>query len=432
MKSDGSSFIHAAGVLVDHQARGVNSAAAAESRDVVLDASCVAWQRVIEACVEHSVDFLLLNGDTFAEADRSLRARVAIRDGLELLADAGIPAFAIPGSADPVAAWQSISGLPDTVTVFNPDTDEPTAILQHGEVVAQLQACLSATPDARATDNRASEPVGQSRIAPFRIGVAPSFQTDGLPPSQQQVEQWLLQSPVDYLALPRPFRRIQVSLPDRVAHCPGPAVALTETDLGCAGVSLVQVEANNAVTIGLLPVSPIRRERLHIRVDHTSTLDLLIQCMRQLIRDLKAVEQATVLLVDWRIRGNGALYDSLQSPHNEAELFELLCVDGSIASAPIVSHALKLLPPDDAGADDEVDETDSESTDVHPMLQGFMHRLDSEHSLVRSVMNRRWGAVDAQASPWSQRMESLAGRLDHSAAGDLARTHATEWFESED
>ena len=429
MNSDGITFLHATGVLVDHQARGIRLSGDDDARSAVLDSSCVAWQRVVETCVNHSVDFLLLGGDTFAESDRSLRARVAILDGLRLLADSGIPVFVIPGLADPVPAWQAISGLPDNVTVFNPESDEPTAILRHGEVVAQLQACLHAAPDAGAAETWLDETVGHSRIAPFRIGIAPTFQVDGLPPSQQQVEQWLAHCPVDYLALPRPFRRIQVALPDRHGHCPGPAVALTESDLGCAGVSLVNVEANNAVSIGLVPVSPIRRERLHIRIDHTSTLDLLIQCMRQLISELKSVDQATVLAIDWRVRGSGGLFDSLHSPDNEAELFELLNMDGSVAAAPCVTYELTLSPPDDAGDTDEgIEEAAAEE---HPMLKGFTHRLDQEPSLVRAVMNRRWSSEDEQSSPWFQRLESLAGRMDHSSVSSLTRAHATDWFSDE-
>lgn len=426
MNSDGLTFIHATGILVDHQARGIQLDGDEHARSAVLDASRVAWQRVVEACVDHAVDFLLLGGETFAEADRSLRARVAIRDGLQILADSAIPVFVLPGTVDPVAAWQAMPGLPDNVTVFDPASDEPTAVLRHGEVVAQFQACLNATPDAEPTD-WSDEPVSQSRIAPFRIGVAPPFQTDGLPPSQQQVEHWLSNCTIDYLALPRPFRRIQVAIPDRQAHCPGPAVALTETDLGCAGVSLVKVEANHAVSVGLVPISPIRRERLHIRVDHTSTLELLIQCMRQLTGDLKAVDQATVLLVDWRIRGSGDLYDSLQSSESEAELFELLSMDGSIATALHISHDLTLLPPDDIVDADAEAQTEDEA-ETHPMLESFTQRLDQEHSLVRTAMNRRWPSEDEQNSPWFRRLESLAARVDHSSVSELAHTHATDWF----
>ena len=134
MNSNRLTYIHAAGVLVDHQARDVAASGDEELRAALLDAACSAWQQIIEACVVHDVDFLLLSGDTFCEADRSLRARAGIRTGLECLADADIQVIAVPGCSDPAEAWQAISGLPDNVTLFDPHVDEPTAVMKHGEI----------------------------------------------------------------------------------------------------------------------------------------------------------------------------------------------------------------------------------------------------------------------------------------------------------
>jgi hypothetical protein len=311
--------------------------------------------------------------------------------------------------------------------VFDPAVDEPTAVMQHGEVLASIQACLDAAPGAASSDGWPEESSAQSRIEPFRIGIAPAFTADGLPPSQEHVEQWLSKCHVDYLALPRPFRRIKVVQPDRVAHCPGPAVALTGTDFGPMGASLVQVEGNNAVSINLLPVSPVRRERLNIRVDKTSTIDLLINCMRQLMRDLKAMESVNVLLVDWRIKGAGDLHASLHTPEAEAELFELLTIDSSIDQSRFTSHQLTLLPLDEV-LETSSDDTESDEAVVSPILSGFLQRLDREPSLVRSVLDRHGADVAEPATPWFQRLESLASRVDHSSVATTARVKGTEWF----
>jgi hypothetical protein len=430
MNSNRLTFIHAAGVLVDHQARDIAASGEEELRTALLDAAGSAWQQIIEACVVHDVDFLLLSGDTFCEADRSLRARAAIRTGFECLADAGIQVIAVPGCSDPTPAWQAISGLPENVTLFDPLVDEPTAIMKHGEVLASVQACLDASPETTSSDGWPGESAGQSRIGPFRVGIAPAFSADGLPPSQQHVEQWLSKSSIDYLALPRPFRRIQIVQPDRVAHCPGPAVALTGADFGPMGASLIQVEANNAVSIDLLPVSPVRRERLNIRVDHTSTGELLIGCMRQMMRDLKAIDSVQVLLLEWRIKGDGELYDSLHAPDAEAELFELLNVDTSVDQGRFASHQLTLLPLDEL-PETGTDDSESDEAVVSPILSGFLERLNREPSLVRSVLSRHSAVASEPATPWFQRLESLASRVDHSSVAEMARVRGTEWFGGE-
>ena len=67
-------FIHAAGVLADHQVRDT-APCDAEVRSKLIEATLLSFERIIEACVDHEVDFLLLTGDTFDESDRSLLSR---------------------------------------------------------------------------------------------------------------------------------------------------------------------------------------------------------------------------------------------------------------------------------------------------------------------------------------------------------------------
>ena len=79
-------FIHAASIRLDVPV-SVQTAEALtdELRFAFEDATLHAFDEVIEACVKKDVDFLLLSGNVFVEADRSLRARLALLKAMHRL-----------------------------------------------------------------------------------------------------------------------------------------------------------------------------------------------------------------------------------------------------------------------------------------------------------------------------------------------------------
>jgi len=442
MPFDTLRFIHAAGVLLDHAPHDVGTVSV-DVRSGLLDATLTSFERIIAACVEHEVDFLLLTGNTFDEQDRSLRARVALREGFDCLNDAGIPVFVVPGPTDPASAWQSVSGLTENVTLFVPDVDEPTAIMRNGHVVATLQTCPTRSGTPHVSDHDPSEPMGRSRIAPFRIGIIPPFST-GIPvPPDTAVSSWLNLHAVDYLAVPRPFQRLWIARPDRVAHCPGPATSLTRADVGPLGCSLVTVEGRNSVSRDHITTSPVRRECLKLAMPPEMTWDELIQAMQESIdtRLARGISVGEILLLDWQFNGSGVLYDSLASPETVDELFELFAVDSSISTDRFVSQRLTLRA---AGPGNETSSDHySESSDTHwesssltatgsehtpSLAASFRDQLNSESAIVRAVLERWKSLPGAAATTWLERLDALASRVDQPAVAERISQLAAEWF----
>lgn len=442
-------FIHAAGVMADHQVREIGSCSD-EIRSELIDATLTAFERIIEACVEHEVDFLLLTGDTFCEADRSLRARVAIRDGFECLGEAGIDVFVVPGPNDPPAAWSSIPGLPDNVSIFKPEVDEPTAVMRNGNVLATLQACIHRSSSDEVRSEEASS-LGQSRIGPFRIGVIPPFATSGPTPDESVVETWLSQHRVDYLAVPCPFSRLTATRMEQLAHCPGPATSISKADVGPLGCSLVSVEARSSISTDLIVASSLRREKINITIGETASWDQLIGAMRGYVESLPGLDRTSVLMLDWQLTGYGELFDSLKNEESEQELFELLEADTSLADSLQLMHSLTLIPdasnetgPDggygtdsadsDWSEDDELTEDtleEAQEAPVNPLLASFLRRLDQEHSVASSVSRILRSSDDGDSeAPWLARLESLADRVSREKVKENGRDYATIWFSS--
>jgi DNA repair protein SbcD/Mre11 len=410
-------FIHAAGVLIDHQLRDV-ARVSPGMRSTLLDATTTSFERIIEACIEHEVDFLLLAGDTFDERDRSLRARVVLREGLQCLQEAGIQVFAIPGTADPAAAWQSISDLPDNVTVFSPEIDEPTAIMRDGNVIATLQGCLENAQSAVGASESERGEIGQSRIAPFRIGIVPQSASKTAP-AGSVIDRWLAKFRIDYLAIPRPSRRLWARGPERLAHCPGSATAMTREDVGPQGCTLFKIEDRNQASQQHIVTSPIRRECPEIELEESDTWDELIDVMRRTVEAFDSLDQVSVLVIDWQLSGTGPLLDALSDPESETELFELLGMDGSLGKIENVTQGVVRV----AAAIPA-----SVSKSKNPFLGGFLGRLDHCPSVVRSVVNRISASHGEAGSHWPERLEELASRVSNDAVAASARQFGVELF----
>ena len=101
------SFIHAGDLHLDSPFRGVTSESPEIARQLQ-EATFEAYNSLINLCIEKQVNFLLLSGDIYDGADRSLRAQLCFRDGLQRLADKNIQVFIVHGNHDP---YKGHSGL---------------------------------------------------------------------------------------------------------------------------------------------------------------------------------------------------------------------------------------------------------------------------------------------------------------------------------
>ena len=88
-------FVHASDLHLDATFGGVD---ASDDRVAggLARSTIEAFDRVIELCIEKKVDFLVIAGDLYNSADRSLGAELAFQRGMRRLADAGGPAGRIP------------------------------------------------------------------------------------------------------------------------------------------------------------------------------------------------------------------------------------------------------------------------------------------------------------------------------------------------
>ena len=163
-------FIHAANIRLDVPV-SVQTADSLtdELRFAFEDATLHAFEEVIEASVRHDVDFLLLSGNVFIEADRSLRARLTLLRGIRRLAEHDIQVFVLPGDSDPPEAWRAIPEMPDNVVVCYSSNPEPEELYVRDRLATTVSSSMwFGEADAFGIRVLAK---GNDGVKPFRIGV---------------------------------------------------------------------------------------------------------------------------------------------------------------------------------------------------------------------------------------------------------------------
>ncbi len=76
-------FVHTADLHLDSPVLGQRATAPDQVRLALRDATFKAYENIIDLCIEEEVDALLIAGDIYDGADRSLRAQLKFREGLD-------------------------------------------------------------------------------------------------------------------------------------------------------------------------------------------------------------------------------------------------------------------------------------------------------------------------------------------------------------
>lgn len=236
-------FVHASDLHLDATFGGVDATddrvAGALARSTI-----EAFDRVIELCIEKKVDFLVIAGDLYNSADRSLGAELAFQRGMRRLADAGIPAFVVQGNHDPADGWSAGLELPDSVVVFSAEAVERREVVQESEVVCAVYG--RSFPTRQVSENLALE-FARSKDDPLAVAVlhANVGRREGWDDYAPCTVEDLRAAGMDYWALGH------IHLPGRISDDPpaaysGSTQGLDPTEEGPRGCYLVELDGGGA------------------------------------------------------------------------------------------------------------------------------------------------------------------------------------------
>jgi hypothetical protein len=426
-------FIHAAGLLVDHQLSDVPDLADAE-RQIVEEATVTSFERIIAAAIEQRVDFIILAGDSFDAAVQSLRAEVLLRRGWERLSERNIRVFIAPGAADPRAAWRAIKNLPGNVTTLLETNDEPVAVIRDGKVIATVTAFdLRSLRTRNKQDGNAAAEADAHR-GPLKIGTlivdertSPASGAELFGGARADSENALdgglgkaiVACRLDYLALGGIGTRSMIATRSGIAHHPGCTQSMTESGTGPRGATIVEIDEAGAVRSTFLPTAVVRREQFRLNIDVETTRNQLIAQFRDAMENCRAEPGELIWLVRWVVRGEGPMREILLDEPQRIQLIEAAALFDSTASQPRIIHTFDFVK--DARAIDS-------PTRGEALLLEFRSTLDESAPASRAAAAACFAAERPTNPVWTRTLELLMRNVDGEFAAADARQLGELWF----
>lgn len=305
-------FVHAADLHLDSPFKSMAKAPEAV-RSRLQGATFAALSRLVEAAKREKADFVVLAGDLYDAADRSLRAQLRLQRAIAELTVSGIEVFAVHGNHDPESGRQAMLEPPPGFYVFG--SDEPACLparTRSGEIAAHVYGI--SYPTAAVTDNLArrffkKEGAGY-HIAVLHANVDGDSAHDNYAPCRLDE---LVSSGFDYWALGHVHhRRVLHEYPHVVypGNLQGRSVRETESK----GAYVVRVSATGAVDMKFLDVADVLWYETAVSIEGIEREE---QLKDRLLTAIEAQRQAArgrpVVLRLW-IEGRGSLHEKLLDP----------------------------------------------------------------------------------------------------------------------
>ena len=302
-------FAHAADLHLDSPFKQIGSEAPPQVADALVRATFEAYDRIIDLCIDQRVDALLVAGDVYDGADRSLRAQRAFIAGLERLDEAGIRSFVCHGNHDPLDGWEANLDYPPGCHRFGTEW-ESAPVFQDDPGRAVVTGISYPTREVR--ENLAAEL--RAAPGPFQIGLLHA-NVGGNPAHASYAPcsvDDLLRSGIDYWALGHVHTREALRDAAPTVIYPGNPQGRHPNERGARGVYVVEVGDDRSVHPRFHPVDVVRWEQLDLDISELrSEQDLLDELPRRVAELLQAAGgRPLVFRAD--LRGRGPLHASLR------------------------------------------------------------------------------------------------------------------------
>ena len=333
------SFIHTADLHLDSPFTGLRQVDGAVA-SLIKDATFRALDNVVDLALAKKVDFLVVAGDVYDAADRSLRAQLKFADGLKKLTNSGIRCFVCHGNHDPLDGWSASLRWPEGVHIFGSELESiPLTIGGEDTVVVHGISY----PTSQIEEDFGKEFHRQGSY-PFQIGLLhcslgsdPAHETYA-PRTMAE----LVSADLDYWALGHvhTYRVLKDSRPF-IAY-PGNTQGLHVREPGPRGCLVVQVDSQGAVDARFEPTDAVRWFSKGLRIDDLETEVDLIESLERTCDEIRHEAQGRPAIARITIAGRGPLHPLLMKMQVVEDLTERLRETGVESEAPLWIEQIKV------------------------------------------------------------------------------------------
>lgn len=314
-------FVHAADLHLDSPFRGIRSEAPDYVADTLRRATFDAYDNIVALCLQERVDALLVAGDIYDGADRSLRAQLKFVDGLARLDGAGIRSFVCHGNHDPLDGWEARLSLPPGCVRFGPEVsgepvfpDAPERAAVYGVSYPTREVRENLTPLFTQASLGGGFGIGllHANVGgnPNHDSYAPCSVTD------------LSETGLDYWALGHVHTRQVLRQERPTVVYPGNPQGRHPLETGPRGVYLVEVDDYGAVSLDFRPVDVVRWETLEVSIVGLETEQELLDAVDSAVASCAEYAGGRSVVFRLTLSGRGLLHRWLRSAGTVEELRE--------------------------------------------------------------------------------------------------------------
>lgn len=313
-------FVHAADLHLDSPFKGLRSSAPEHVANALYEATFKAYENIIDLCIREQADALLIAGDVYDGADRSLRAQSKFVEGLNKLHDVGIRSFVCHGNHDPLDGWEAQLAYPPSCYRFGAKF-EAVPVFQNDPERAVVHGISYPQRDVK--ENLVNR-LGPVDPKPFSIGLLHTNvgNDPGHAPYAPCSLNDLLQSGIDYWALGNIHTR-------RVLHEQKPAVIYPGNpqgrhlkESGARGVYLVDVEDGGNVNPEFRVVDSVRWERFDTDISLFDSEQAMLDALHKSVEALLDGANGRPVIVRATLTGRGELNPFLRRANVLDDLVE--------------------------------------------------------------------------------------------------------------
>lgn len=352
-------FIHAADLHLDSPFYGIsNLPEPVYAR--IKESTFHSVRRLTDGALREQADFVLLSGDLFDEANRSLKAQLFLRKQFTRLQEADIQVFVIFGNHDHLGGkWTPIE-WPENVHIFTSDTPEEKSFFKNGELAASIYGC--SYQERSVTVNQAAR-YRKMTGAPYHIGMLHGMLSgaEGHDPYCPFTKEDLEKSGMDYWALGHIHKRQVLSAQHPAAIYPGNIQARHLKETGPKGYYLVRA-ANGEMSWEFKEAHDVLWEEIDLDISGAEHMTSLLKAASDTFSGLRAAGRpACVRLV---LRGAAPRFWTEAPAGIAGELLSALQEEEAEEECFVWPLALE----------DRTDETDSVPPD--PFFKGLLQDIE--------------------------------------------------------
>ncbi|MGE5194625.1 MAG: hypothetical protein ACM3U2_19205 [Deltaproteobacteria bacterium] len=363
-------------LLLDHQLHGTRlsgaGAPAPEVRKIAEDATLVAFDHIIDACLVHDAHCLLISGDSFHPDDHSLRGPAALVRGIQRLAERDMAVILYARSPDLWSSWPAGLRFPPNAHRLGDGFEDSVSVSLDGKLLATITV----------------EEQPQSTLCGWQV------------------------------LLPDPTGNSRTIL---LPGDPAPAQGIRDDETGSRGCTLVVIDAGRELRETFIPAAPVRWERFALAVAAGMSRDDLLQEMASLLEQTPREPCEKVWLVGWDVSGEGELLEILSKPGFRDDLLADLTGLDPVPGIHVHTHALRVHLP--AGAALPIAGQDE-------LAAEYVARLAERFARSDAALHECLAASDLHRGPWNVRLETVLAELDAGEVALDAQRMAMHWFAS--